>query len=294
MINFGSVFNPFASGSPFSALFGDYGAISNPSGAWDQLKNGRTNEVNQDIATKNLAFQRENFDYQKALQQKIFDREDSAYQRTVKDMRAAGMSPLMMNGTNGAGEALQTEPLHNEYQHQDKGLFEVGQLASSIYSNFQNAQRSRAEINNINADTDEKNTSNTFLPFSLAASLVGQILQNKSTSKTIQNQTADYGLKLLQTLEQSYKNADLKRWNEYGSMFGISSNMSEEERYGAFAMELLRSAGYDVDKLKKEGGHRLKSVLDNLFSVSEGVFSFGRSIPDNYKNHGFKFWKWKF
>lgn len=294
MVDFGSMFNPFSPGSPFSALFGDYGAISNPSGAWDQFSNGRTNVVNQEVAAQNLAFQRENLDYQKALQQKIFEREDSAYQRTVKDMRSAGMSPLMMNGTNGAGEAIQTEPLHNEYQHQDKGLIEIGQLASNIYSNYQNAQRSRAQIDNINADTDAKTTSNVFLPFSLATSLVGQILQNKSTSKTIQNQTADYGLKLLQTLEQSYKNADLKRWNEYGSMFGISSNMSEQERYGAFAMELLRNAGYDVNKLKKEGGIRLKSTLDNLFSISDGIHSFGKLLPDNYKKHGFKFWNWEF
>lgn len=248
----GTVFSsPFT--QAYGSLFGKQGIFTNPSGTWDYFKNGETNAYNKEIADQNLQFQRDNLDYQKALQQKIFDREDSAYQRTVTDMRAAGLSPLMMNGTNGAGEAIQTAPLNNSYQHQDKSnlssILEIGNFATSLHSNYLKAQRDEAEINNINASTDSSKINNTFLPFSLAASLVGQILQNKSTSKTIQNQTADYGLKLLQTLEQSYKNDDLKRWNSYASMFGISSNMSEKERYAAFAKYLLgQVSGSDDSK----------------------------------------------
>lgn len=73
------------------------------------------NEANiamqKEINDKNLAFQRENLDYQKQLQQTIFDREDTSYQRTVDDMSSAGLNPLTMNGTNGAGEAIATSPL---------------------------------------------------------------------------------------------------------------------------------------------------------------------------------------
>lgn len=81
--------------------------------------------TNKQIADDNLSYQkdvfnqnqqnwRENFDYQKALQERIFDREDTSYQRTVNDMRQAGLNPLTMNGTNGSGEAIATSPLQQE------------------------------------------------------------------------------------------------------------------------------------------------------------------------------------
>lgn len=87
--------------------------------------------VNKEIAENNLDWQkeayaqnqanwRENFDYQKALQEKIFDREDTSYQRTVNDMRQAGLNPLTMNGTNSSGEAIATSPLQQEAPQSQK------------------------------------------------------------------------------------------------------------------------------------------------------------------------------
>lgn len=74
------------------------------------------NETNKAIAEQNLGFQRENLEYQKALQQQIFEREDTAYQRTAQDMAAAGINPLMMNGTDASGDVVSTTPLQNDYQ----------------------------------------------------------------------------------------------------------------------------------------------------------------------------------
>ena len=47
------------SGSPSDAMFGENGIFSNPEGAWDNFKNGATNQVNKDIAEQNLEYQRE-------------------------------------------------------------------------------------------------------------------------------------------------------------------------------------------------------------------------------------------
>lgn len=91
---------------------------------FDTIKNSET-------ANNNLNFQNEvfaqnqknweaNFDYQKALQERIFDREDTSYQRTVNDMRQAGLNPLAMNGTNGSGEAIATSPLQQEAPQSQK------------------------------------------------------------------------------------------------------------------------------------------------------------------------------
>lgn len=199
--SFGSLINPISSGSPLSALGGDYGLLSNPTGAWDKFKNGDTNEVNSKIANQNLAFQRENLDYQKALQQKIFDREDSAYARTVQDMRNAGLSPLTMSGTNGAGEAIATTPLHNDYQHTDIGGFA---MLSGILNTIQQLKKTQTEID-------------------------AQEIENGVNSRTADSRVAfTKGLQVLQDYEQldSQMKADFNSWA------GIHSGMSEKERLG--------------------------------------------------------------
>lgn len=75
------------------------------------------NKVNREIAEKNYQLQARELEYQRALQQEIFNREDTAYQRTVSDMRKAGMSPLAMSGTDNAGEAISTTAPQYNYEH---------------------------------------------------------------------------------------------------------------------------------------------------------------------------------
>lgn len=93
--------------------------ISNATNEYNYKIAQETNATNERIAQENLGFQRENLDYQKALQQQIFAREDSALQRTVADAKAAGISPLAAIGTaDGAGAVIETQPLNNGYQAQ--------------------------------------------------------------------------------------------------------------------------------------------------------------------------------
>lgn len=114
--------------------------------AWDAFLNGGTNQLNKQIAEQNLNFQRENLDYQKALQQEIFNREDTSYQRTVEDMRNAGLNPLVMNGTNGTGEAIATTPLHNDMQYQNMGLAQGLEKILGISNSLQNWEIGNAKV----------------------------------------------------------------------------------------------------------------------------------------------------
>lgn len=190
-----------------SGSFGQ--TITNPSAWWDNFKNGKTNEVNKDIAEQNLAFQRDNLDYQKALQQQIFNREDTSYQRTVNDMRSAGMSPLAMQGTNGAGEAIATNPLHNDYQHTDVSNMAMLDSAVNAYSTLLDSESKLQQVES-------------------------QKLDNSLKAVTFADSVAKSGLDLsrMQT-ELNRSSLDFSRErsaHEYEKTFGFNNSMSPIER----------------------------------------------------------------
>ena len=121
-----------------------------------------TNASNERIAQQNLAFQRENLEYQKALQQQLFEREDTSYQRTVEDMKNAGLSPLSMQSTNGAGDAIATNALNNDMQYQgynaqgtdyssyvQSAVSALSQLSDQIFQ--RDSLKAQAEIARANA-----------------------------------------------------------------------------------------------------------------------------------------------
>lgn len=176
---FWEIFNPFSSGSPLSAL---ENLLSKPNETWDQFKNGQTNVVNKEIADQNLQFQRENLDYEKALQKEIFQREDTAYQRTAADMRAAGLNPLAMQGTNGAGEVIPTDPLQNQYQHQDTGnlqaLSQIFNTINQMSVTRNNASLQQAQSNLINQQAENQRIKNLFEHDLLSKSLESSELSN--------------------------------------------------------------------------------------------------------------------
>lgn len=202
-------------------------------GLWDRFKNGQTNmynermndannKLNKEIADQNLAFQRENLDYQKALQEKIFQREDSAYARTVSDMRQAGISPLAMQGTNGAGEAIATTALNNQMQYQ---------------KNFRNSSGSPLDALNS--------------ALSLASgieSLKQQRLNNKFMSDTLNDRVSAYNienqLKQADLTYKNYENSDKSLKNTYNHFFGINDNMTPEERRAAIVNKMLNFDAY--------------------------------------------------
>lgn len=77
------------------------------------------NEYNRQIAEQNLGFQKENLEYQKALQEQIFQREDTAYQRKINDLIAAGLNPALASqgSGSGAGSIVSTSAPQNNMKY---------------------------------------------------------------------------------------------------------------------------------------------------------------------------------
>lgn len=193
-------------GDAFGGLFGASNGsplegIMNPESWWDKFKNGKTNETNKAIADENLEYQRERNaiedaryeeetaynrawaenqrDYERALQQQIFDREDTAIERQVAQLSKLGINPLSQNlGGLGAGQAVSAgvapsmssrggTALHNDFQMQDQGLMALASPLMSLINGIDNINTAGVQRDSLREQRD------------------GQILENQA--KAIDN-----------------------------------------------------------------------------------------------------------
>lgn len=226
------------SGSPLEGL-------TNPVSWWDKFKNGRTNEVNQEIAEQNLEFQKETQEYNEALQQQIFDRADTAYQRTVDDMAKAGINPLTMNNPNETGTPIPQEARHNDFQMQDVGLLgmispmlELMNGVNNLNSSGVQRDKLRSEINLQKADEMGRNLENerTMLENMVFANKNG-IKKNSDGTYSMPDFTKkeqDFNLQNYETGEATRRDKSAsasrnERENAFQEEFGTHDNSPREE-----------------------------------------------------------------
>lgn len=224
----------------------------------------------ESINEKNLAFQRENLEYQKALQQQIFQREDSAYQRTVNDMRSAGLSPLTMNGTNSAGEAIATSAL-------DAGTAPRAQpyAMQGLYNHYEEFMGMLNTINQAVGTLDNL----AKLPNELQqghANLISTRLGNEFSKRTMENRVESDSLDLI---KKWYDKLDYDRKHAYNAYFGINDSMTPEERYMA-----IYSRAFNLGEYIDSKGH-LKLYNDFGNGIRQSAYNNEQKYYANELNY---------
>lgn len=242
-------------------------------------------EYNKQIDNLNFQQQKENLEYQKALQQEIFQREDTAYQRTVNDMRSAGLSPLTMGSTNNAGTVVSTTAPQRVSQDQTNRINAMNNVFNGVLG----------MANTIN-QTVASHKQNEFVQTQIDSNNIDNITKNLRNIVEIRGLLTDLGIKekelanydtifedmLQNSLSQRNLNQSQADLNKEKTQYEKDYNSLHELRKNILSNESTIS-----DYKRSEAFSELNRVLrDNAFMERLGITD---SMPEWLKDIGIDF-----
>lgn len=241
--------------------------------------NQQANSINRYVALYNAYMQKQQFDYSRALQNTIFEREDNAISRQVADLERNGLNKqLIAGGGADSGSVVSTSAPSVDYQHRPyqpsiefgNGLLQLGDFL--LRAKLQNEQ-----IENIRADTNNKNIAGAYSTLKLETEKLEQLqkeqdiiskknansVMSKNMDKLVEEQAKKVSLLDSQIVALSLDNHLKERTMDSN----ISKNLSESLIRGA---ELQDVQDYHNVGLTSKGRARTEA----LKYLTEGIRKF--------------------
>lgn len=240
----------------------------------------------------NTALQAKQINYQKQLQERIFAREDSAYQRQVADLQRAGLNKSLAYGSGGAGtgsvvglSAPQINPagLSSAMQSMAKGL----KGFTKKQRDFLNAGY-EYEMDKINAGRDSLRLNLDFL--NERNSLMREQVNLARSNIVAQNLANDINQNWY-ALEDWDKNRELKNlWYDVQKTKGQTDKMYSDMSKDTAEVLKSRFIKVDIDGVTHELNAGSALAYIQWYAYKNGIKNAqftGKTLDDAIKNLGY-------
>lgn len=227
-----------------------------------------------------------------ALRAEQFEREDTSYQRSVADARAAGLSPLAVNQLDSAGTpitaSMASQPdVMSPSSYMSNSNASAGQLTSAYFSalNLDELKRHNKAME-TNAD---KKLDNDFYVNNTRLSLQSEeISKNYEIAKEKNNIEEQKRLDAIDSLTQTLAHQELLHASEMSfknkqQAYTETYNRSQQTYnvYKDFCKDLGVSLGVEYCDSLEEYNTKFKKFQADLISANRKYLNWARSNPDD-------------
>lgn len=248
----------------------------------------RNNEANLALSREALASQRnqqfwaneqyvESRDYDRALQQNIFNREDTAISRAVDDARAAGFSPLAALGMPAnSGSVVSSSSAPGSMVSNNQANLSVPNLRSDDYGNLAQAGNQIAQILATTFEGQKARDNQVFVAEMQLAQQAEEAGLGRLHEKIMKSLEHDFLRS--QENQRYYHELQLALQNE-----DIQSRLIRLQQSGSERLQSMQqSHSMDMAEQERIGSGRRSELIDEFINVvAEGDSRFARWLKEN-------------
>lgn len=278
-------------------------ALSDIAGLWSTaMRNMSAEKMNQqNIDLQNQwnqeAFKRydEEFAYNKALQEQLFEREDTAIQRQVSDMAKAGINPLSqtLSGAN-AGQSVGLPNAVNGQAPQNTFVPEAYTNFHSLVAGALEAENAMQQIDTAGVARDKLNSERNYQELLNEEQKIDNLIKANKNGITVDdngNLHINKNFRQEQDItESNYKNNEAsRRRNEredtFQDNFGAHDLMSQAGRTATDVAGITYRAGKSVIDSADGVGEKTKDSANVVSSlIKSAIKSEVQKVKDSFNN----------